>query len=109
MAIYIKSTILKLEKTWNMLEIVFYRNSILANFVTIHPEVFEILHAEDFLPNTAPPSPLNKKKKKKKKKKKSIKWTILNFKKIKKYFSNTVFAYIKHGKYQNTSFNSNEI
>ena len=58
----------------------------------IHPAVFEIPRAEDFLPKIL---------------KTSIKCTILNFKKIEKHFSNIVFAYIAHAKFQKASLNSN--
>ena len=58
----------------------------------IHPADFEIPLAEDFLPKIL---------------KTSIKCTILNFKKISKHFSNIVFAYIAHAKFQKASFNSN--
>ena len=58
----------------------------------IHPAVFEIPRAEDFLPKIL---------------KTSIKCTILHFKKNVKTFSNIVFAYIAHAKFQKASFNSN--
>ena len=63
-----------------------------ANFVKIHQAVFEIPRTEDFFTKNL---------------KTSIKWTILNFKKIQKHFSNIVFAYIAHAKFQKASFNSN--
>ena len=58
----------------------------------IHPTVFQIPHAKDFLPKI---------------KKTSIKCIILNLKTIETHFSNIVFAYIAHGKFQKATFNSN--